>query len=232
MEKNMRLARHVCYGFLALSLAGGAPLASAASKDAFASDEKVQSAQATLDDFRADPGMDSFREQLKTAKAVIVAPSVTRAAAVVGGSGGKAVVLARTGEGDGWSEPAFYKVGAGSVGLQLGVDVSQVVMLVMSDKALNALLSGKFTLGPDAGVAIGGDGSGKASTVTADVVSYARAKGVFLGLSMEGAVITPDNKANEAYYGRPANAVDILVRGNAHSPKSAAIQQSLTALTR
>ena len=188
--------------------------------------QQMRTAQATLDDFRNDPDMRWFREHLKDAKAVIISPRVTRAGFVFGGSGGEALVLARNDTGR-WLGPAFYNMGAGSVGFQIGVDVSEVIVLVMTEKALNALLSPSFRLGGDASVAAGPVGAGAASSVTADMVSFARSKGVYAGVSLDGAVISPDSGANAAFYGKPASPVDILVRGSAGNPAAAPLQQSL-----
>src|SRR5207302_912010 len=105
-----------------------------------ASEQQLQRAQTTLENFRNDPQMAWFRDHLKDAKAVIVAPQVGRGAFIFGGSGGEAVALVREGGGR-WSGPAFYKMGSASVGLQIGGDVSEIVMLVMSDKGVNALLA-------------------------------------------------------------------------------------------
>jgi len=92
---------------------------------------------------------------------------------------------------------------------------------------VNALLSSSFKLGGDMSVAAGPVGAGAGSNITADVISFARAKGVYAGISLEGAVIAPDNKANDAFYGRPASPVDILVRRNVESPASLSLRQSL-----
>jgi lipid-binding SYLF domain-containing protein len=173
-----------------------------------------------------------FREHLKDARAVIISPRVTRAAFVVGGSGGEAVVLSRDGRADRWAGPAFYKLGAGSVGFQIGADVSEVVVLVMTEKARDALLSSSFELGGDASIATGPIGAGASATVTTDLVSFARSKGAYAGVSLEGAVIRPDPQANAAFYGRNASPVDILVRGAVHNPAAAPLQQSLRAAAR
>jgi len=190
------------------------------------SQTEMTRAQATLEKFQNDPQMDGFREKLKDAKAVVIAPRVGRGGLIFGGSGGEAVVLAR--DGSRWSSPAFYKIGAGSVGLQIGGDVSEIVMLVMSDKALNGLLSPKFTLGVDASVAAGPTGIGAGREVPADVLSYARSKGAYAGVSIGGAYIQPDSATNEAYYGKAVTPVDILVRRNVSNPSAASLQRSLS----
>ena len=128
--------------------------------------------------------------------------------------------------------PAFYKMGAGSVGFQIGGDVSEVIILVMSEKALDALLSPSFKLGADASIAAGPVGAGTSSNVTADLVSFARSKGAYAGLSLEGAVIRPDNEANRVFYGRAASPVDILVRGAVNNRAAEPLQESLRAAAR
>ena len=116
---------------------------------------ELRMAQTTLQDFRSDPDMTWFRDHIRDARAIIIAPNVTRAGFVFGGSGGEAVVFSRDRPGAPWVGPAFYNMGAGSVGFQFGVDVSQVVVLAMTERAANALLSPKFTLGGDASIAVG-----------------------------------------------------------------------------
>ncbi len=190
-------------------------------------EQQLQAVQTTLANFQNDPNMTWFRDNLKNARAVIISPRVTKAGFVFGGSGGEAVVLSRhTGDGR-WIGPAFYNMGAGSVGFQIGVELSEVVMLVMSEKGLNALLSPSLKLGGDASIAAGPVGVGKSANVTADVISFARSKGAYAGLSLEGAAITPDTNANKAFYGKPVSPVDILVRHNVESQASQPLRQSL-----
>ena len=193
--------------------------------------QQVGIAQATLANFQNDPEMRAFRSYMGTAKAVVISPRVTKAGFVFGGSGGEALVLARDKSGQ-WLGPAFYNMGAGSVGLQIGVEVSEVVILVMSDKAVNALLSRSFRLGGDASIAAGPIGVGTASTPSADMISFARSRGAFAGLSFDGAVLAPDTGANSAFYGRAASPVDILVRASVNNPAAAPLQQALRQMAR
>jgi SH3 domain-containing YSC84-like protein 1 len=190
------------------------------------SQTELQRSQATLEEFRGDPQMAGFRERLKDAKGVVIAPRVGRGGLIFAGSGGEAVALVRNARGD-WSSPAFYKIASGSVGLQAGGDVSEVVMLLMTERAVNALLNPKFDLGADASVAAGPVGRGTARDMTADVLSYAKARGAYAGVSVGGAYIQPDAAANEAYYGQRVSPTDILVRRNVSNPESASLQRSL-----
>jgi lipid-binding SYLF domain-containing protein len=192
----------------------------------------VQAAQTTLSNFERDPEMTWFRDNVKNARAVIISPRVTRAAFIFGGSGGEAVVLGRDGKAGRWVGPAFYSMGAGSVGFQIGGDVSEVIILVMTEKALDALLTSSFKLGGDASIAAGPVGVGTSATVTTDLVSFARSKGAYAGVSLEGAVIKPDAAANDAFYGRPVSPADILVRASVHNPAAAPLQQALRTIAR
>lgn len=190
--------------------------------------ETVRAAQATLNNFQNDPEMRWFRENLGKARAVIISPRVTRAGFVFGGSGGEALVLARDSATGGWAGPAFYNMGAGSVGFQFGVDVSEMIVLVMSEKALDSLMSSSLNLGADVSVAAGPVGMGAATNVQADMVSFARSRGAYAGLNIEGAVISPDPNANQAFYGTPATPADILVRRTVDNPAALPLQQSLS----
>ena len=169
-----------------------------------------------------------FRNNVRNARAVLIAPRVTRGGFIFGGSGGDAVLLARDTQSGRWAGPAFYTRGTASVGLQIGVDVSEIVVLVMTEKALDALLSKSTKVGADASIAAGPVGTSAASTINADMVSFSRAKGAFAGLAIDGAVISPDNDANSAYYGRAVSPADILIRRTVSNPSSAALQQALS----
>jgi lipid-binding SYLF domain-containing protein len=193
--------------------------------------QQVRAAQTVLDNFKNDPEMTWFRAHVKDARAILISPQVTRAGFVVGGSGGEAVALAR-GTGGRWLGPAFYNMGAGSVGFMAGLDVSEVVVLVLTEKALNGLLSASFKLGGDASITAGPVGVGAAATVTTDMVSFARSKGVYAGVSLDGLVISPDSDANAAYYGKPASPVDIFVRGTVTNTTAAPLQKSLSDMAR
>ncbi len=192
--------------------------------------EQVKSAQATLDTFRSDPQMQWFREHLKDAQGVLISPKVVRAGFILGGSGGEALLLAR--DGRKWIGPAFYNVGTGSIGLQIGAEISEVIVLVMTEKAFDSLMSSSVKLGGDASVAAGPVGIGTGYDITTDMVSFAKAKGAYAGLNLEGAVITPDPAANAAFYGRAASASDVLVRKTISSAEAAPLQRSLSEIAR
>lgn len=175
----------------------------------------ADASQATLNRFIKDPDMSWLRENLPRAKAILISPRILQAGFIVGGSGGNAVLHARTTGGRGWTGPAFYKMGTGSIGLQIGAEAAEMVALVLTEKALNSFLSNSFKLGGDVSVAAGPVGAGTGAPVTADMVVYVRAKGLYGGLNMSGSVITVDDGANQAFYGRPVTPVEILVKQSA-----------------
>jgi SH3 domain-containing YSC84-like protein 1 len=178
----------------------------------------VTAAQSTFGDFQNDPNMTWFRANVGRAKGVLIAPEIVKAGWIFGGSGGRAVLYARDGTGR-WAGPAFYNVGAASVGFQAGLSVSQTITLVMTDKGLNSLLANSVKLGGDASIAAGPVGAGANSDITTDFVAFSRSKGLYGGLNLEGSVISPANEWNSAYYGKNVLPPDILVRGDAHNPQ-------------
>lgn len=175
----------------------------------------TDAAQATLTNFMKDPEMTWLRDNMPRAKAVLVSPQILQAGFIVGGSGGNAVLYARTAHSPGWAGPAFYKIGTGSIGLQAGAEKAEMVALVMSDKALNSFLSTGFKLGADVSVAAGPVGAGTGAPVNADMVIYVRAKGLYGGVNLSGSVISVDDSGNSAFYGRQVSPVDILVKHSA-----------------
>jgi lipid-binding SYLF domain-containing protein/osmotically-inducible protein OsmY len=149
------------------------------------------------------------RELLERAEAVAVFPSVLGAAFIVGGSGGEGLISRRTATG--WSAPAFFKIGGGSVGFQIGAEKTDVILLIMNDGGLKGLLEDKFEFGGEAGVAAGPIGR-KASATTnatldAGILSYSRTKGAFVGAALKGGVLSPDNNKNRALYGKTSKEI-------------------------
>src|SRR5436190_2849438 len=137
----------------------------------------VTTATFTLSGFLNDPDMHWLRNNFRRARAVLIAPTITRAGFIIGGSGGRALVVAREPKTGKWSGPAFYVLVTGSVGFQAGVSVSETVTLVMTEKGLNSLLSSSFKMGGDISVAAGPIGTGAKSDLVADFISFSRSKG-------------------------------------------------------
>jgi lipid-binding SYLF domain-containing protein len=155
---------------------------------------------------------------LARADCVIVLPSVKKVGFIVGGSGGRGPMSCRGGNNFAgqWSAPAMYEIGGASVGLQAGGSSTDFVLLIMSQKGVEAMLVGKTKLGNDATVAAGPTGATASNTVGgSDVLTYGRAKGLFAGMSLGGANLEPDNDANERLYGKKNITAKEIVLQNA-----------------
>ncbi|HXU56757.1 MAG TPA: lipid-binding SYLF domain-containing protein [Casimicrobiaceae bacterium] len=177
----------------------------------------VDAADRTFGDFMRDPQMTWLHDNIRRAKAILIAPEVAKVGFIFGGSGGRAVLLVRNAKTGRWSGPVFYTLATASVGFQAGVSVSQMMTLVMTDKGLNSLMSNSFKMGPDASVAAGPVGAGAKADIITDLVTYSRAKGLYGGINLDGTVVAISEDWNEAYYGKKgARAADIL-RGAARS---------------
>jgi SH3 domain-containing YSC84-like protein 1 len=177
----------------------------------------VDAADRTFGDFMRDPQMTWLHDNIRRAKAVLIAPEVAKAGFIFGGSGGRAVLVVRNAKTGRWSGPVFYTLATASVGFQAGISVSQMMTLVMTDKGLNSLMSNSFKMGPDASVAAGPVGAGAKADIITDLVTYSRAKGLYGGINLDGTVVAISEDWNEAYYGKKgAHATDIL-RGAARS---------------
>ena len=166
--------------------------------------------------------------QLKRARAVLILPSFAQAAFVIGGAGGRGVLLGRQGPGD-WSYPAFYTMGSGSIGFQIGGRVQEIVLIVLTEKGLNALLDSKFKFGAEAGVTVISAGGGIAGATTGavgpDIVAYSKADGLFVGGALEGSYLEPDNDWNALYYGQGARASAIIHERRYTNPGANSLRQ-------
>jgi len=214
---------------LAVAATAALGLAGCASKPTQDDTEaRVDAARTTLANFMRDPDLTWFREHVGNAKALMISPQIVQAGFIVGGSGGSALVIAHNRSGSGWNGPAFYRMATGSIGLQAGAQASEMVALIMSDKALNSLMSTSFKVGGDVSVAAGPVGVGTSAPVTADMIVYTRSKGLYGGANLDGTVITVDDGRNQAYYGQAATPVDILVTRSVNNPYGARLAQAAT----
>ena len=192
-----------------------------------ASDAKqlVEKSKLTFDRFVGMNEMGAFRDMLRTAKGVFISPQVLEGAFIFGLSGGSGVLVARDPGTGNWNGPAFYTVGEASFGLQAGGKASEVVMLAMTDRGVNAMLSPSVKLGADVGVAAGPVGAGASAAtanISADILTFALSKGLYAGISLEGAVVAVRNEWNGAYYKKPGvTPTDILIRKDVSNAQSA-----------
>jgi len=191
----------------------------------------VESARMTVENFQVAPEMDAFRELLSKAKGVFVSPQVLKGAFILGVSGGSGVMLARGDQAkSAWHGPAFYTIGEVSYGLQLGGEASEVILLAMTERGVTAFLSNNLKLGADVGVAAGPVGAGASAAtanLSADIVSFSRSKGMFGGISLNGAVVAIRPSLNQAFYGTKVDATDILIRHKVSKPESAKLIEAV-----
>jgi lipid-binding SYLF domain-containing protein len=184
----------------------------------------VEGAHASAERFSADPDMAWFRDNLSDAEGVLIIPTVAKAGFIIGASGGSGVMLARNAD-DYWSYPAFYTMGSITFGLQIGGEISEIALVIMSKTALDSMLSNDFRLGGDISVAVGPVGAG-AKAQFVDVLAFSRTKaGLYGGLNLEGALFATREDWNRAYYGEDIRAIDILVSGTASNPGADPLRQ-------
>lgn len=189
-------------------------------------DERLGQAKEVFQQIMDTPDKGIPQGLLDRSVCIGIIPGVKKLAFVVGGSHGAGYVLCRKNEGRGpWGPPAGFSISGGSFGLQLGVSDTDFVLLFMNRDGIEKLLQDKFTLGADASVAAGPVGrtaaAGTDAQMTAKVLSYSRSKGLFVGLALDGAVLSPSSEDNRALYGEKISTRDLLLDGNIAPPASA-----------
>lgn len=221
-KEHMRNLKH-CISVLAI--------ASSMSTAAFAADREVKvddrldsAADALTDMMRAsDKGIP--QDLIDKSKCVVVVPGMKKAGFIIGAKYGRGFAVCRRHDGVGWGAPAAMRVEGGSVGFQIGASETDVVVLVMNDGGMRHLLSDKFTLGGEATVAagpVGRDASAQTDAVMrAEMLSYSRSRGLFAGISLEGATLRSDEETNRELYGRDTTSREILT-GDFKTPAVAA----------
>jgi lipid-binding SYLF domain-containing protein len=215
-----------------LVLAAAIGIAAPAVADSVEQQGIVDKARVTVQGFQMDHEVGpTVRKLMKSAKAVVIFPSILKGAFFVGAEGGSGVLLAK-GEGGRWSYPAFYTMGGASFGLQIGGQSSEVMLLIMTSKGINSVINNEVKLGGDISVAVGPIGIGaEASTTTnlrADIYSFSRNAGAYFGASIEGAVIHPRRAWNHAYYGsKSASPNAIVLEGKYVNPQADTLRQTL-----
>ena len=204
----------------------------AAAPGAMAADEEdaqgiVDKARVTFGDFMRDDHYKWMRDHLKDAKGVLIYPQVLKAGFILGGSGGTGVLLSRDGKTGEWTNPAFYTLGSVSFGLQIGGEAAEVVVLVMSQKGMDSLLTSKFKLGGDTSIALGPVGGGAKGDITADFLSFAKSKGLYAGLNLDGSYIDVRESLNKAYYGQAVTPMDIIVKHSVSNKGAVPLREEL-----
>ena len=166
--------------------------------------ELVDKATLSIKKITARTDINNFvKEYLRQAKGVLVIPALLKAGFIVGGEGGSGVLLAKGKSGQ-WSYPAFYTMGAASIGIQFGGQVSETMLIIMTSKGLNSIINNKVTLGGELNAAVGPYGVGvegaTSTALGADIITYSVGKGAFLGGGLEGSVIEKRDSLNQGYY--------------------------------
>jgi lipid-binding SYLF domain-containing protein len=200
-----------------------------ASTTAFAGsqeDARAQNAVRVLTDIQAIPESAIPDKLFDEARAVVVVPDSLKVGLVLGGRSGHGLLSVKTADGT-WSNPVFVKLTGGSIGFQAGVQSSDIVLVFRSDRGLESIVNGKFTLGADAGVAAGPVGR-NASAATdgemkAEIWSWSRARGLFAGVALDGAVLSIDDAADEAVYGQDTTPRMVFESRAPQAPSSAVV---------
>ncbi len=195
----------------------------------------VEKSRFALDSFMSDSAMSAFHDLLKRARGVFITPQLLKGAFVFGVSGGSGVLVARDEKAGLWSGPAFYTVGGASFGLQIGGEASEVILLAMTQRGVSSFLSNSLKLGADVGLAAGPVGAGASAAsanLSADILSFSRSKGLYGGISLDGAVVATRGDWNDAYYGKRVNATDILIRRAVTNPDSGKLIEAVEKATK
>ena len=197
----------------------------------------VDKSKGTLANFMSDANYSWLQKHLGTARGVLIFPQILKAGFFIGGSGGTGILLVRNETTGTWSEPAFYTLGSVTFGFQIGGEAAELIMLAMNRKAIDSLLSSSVKLGGDASVALGPVGGGAKGgvgvpDVTADFVSFAKSKGLYAGLNLEGAVLAVRDGLNDVYYGKTVKPSDIIVKKAVSNPGAKELRTALHQATK
>jgi lipid-binding SYLF domain-containing protein len=185
----------------------------------------------TLQDFMQWPTSQQPHISLGHARAVVICPRIFKAGFFFAGAGGNCVLVSRAGNGT-WSYPAFYALGTASFGLQIGLQDSEILMLIMTDRGLNAVLDSSVKLGAGMSVAIAVLGAGvegdTTTAVGADILVFAIPRGAFAGISLEGSVLSSRTGWDQEYYGQPVDARQIVIQMQGRNPGADPLRELLT----
>jgi SH3 domain-containing YSC84-like protein 1 len=194
---------------LALLITVAMPVSDARANDA---QDIVDKARVTFNGFMRDKNYTWLHTHLKDAKGLLIYPQVLKAGFILGGSGGTGVLVVRGGKKGDWSQPAFYTIGSVTFGLQIGGEAAEVIVMAMSQKAIDSLLASSFKFGGDTSIALGPVGAGAKGNVTSDFLSFAKSKGLYAGINFEGAVVDVRDSLNKEYYGKEVRPADIIIK--------------------
>ena len=191
----------------------------------------VNQATETVQRFKGMPDLKVFADYMPTARGIVVLPSVIKGGFMLGGEGGNGVLLVKTEDGS-WSPPAFYVLGAASLGIQMGLQDTEIILVLRSNGAVSAILDHQGKFGADAGLTIGTIGQGAEISTTTniglDILAFANSKiGLFGGAALEGAVLARRVDLNEAYYGKGATPRGIVYQRQSQNLHADALRAAL-----
>jgi lipid-binding SYLF domain-containing protein len=191
----------------------------------------VDRATLTVQELMSQKVSENPQYMLRRAKGAMICPRVFKAGFFVGGEGGSCVLLARSGNGT-WSYPTFYDIGSGSFGFQFGVQDSQLILLIMTTRGLNAVMDSQVRLGGNVSIAVASVGAGVQGSTTAavgaDIIAFAEARGLFGGVSLEGGVMSARVDENQSYYGQPLAPRQIVLQMQGVNPGADPLREILT----
>jgi SH3 domain-containing YSC84-like protein 1 len=191
----------------------------------------IDRARIVVEEFQADPNFTHVPIYVQNAYAVLIVPDMRQGGLILGVEQGAGVLLARDPISGAWGDPAFYEIWGGSLGLQIGGRSSDVILTLMNPDAVDKLLTTSFKLGADASIAVGRIGAGVGAGTTMrfgeDMYFFARTRGLFGGLALDGSVVNERTAWNEAFYGEGVSARQILLGELAPRPGAAALREAL-----
>lgn len=206
---------------LGLIAAGISPAAAKSER----AERLVERATDTAAYFSTDSAFQPLWDLANDAKAMVIIPRSIRAGFIFGGAAGDGLMIARRSDGS-WSQPTFLTIGAASFGLQAGGEASEIILLVMTNRGMEQLLSTSAKLGADASIAAGPIGAG-AKAQTTDILAFSRSRGLYGGLSLEGAILKTRRDLNRAYYNTDASPAEIVYKGDAYNPGATSLLNSV-----
>ncbi|WP_408740270.1 lipid-binding SYLF domain-containing protein [Acetobacter sp. AN02] len=215
----------------AVLVAGVSIVAAVPARAADSQQTLVDKATLTVQDMFSGAKPDSgIMKNIRDARAVLICPSIFEMSIVFGGSGGGCLLLARDAQGS-WSDPAFYRLSSGSFGLQLGMQDSQVMFFIMTDRGLQALLDSQMKLGANASASFAtmgsGVGSGNAGRSNTDITGIQKSKGLFAGASLSGSKLSVNSSANRSYYNQAVGPEDIVITMRVNNPAADSLRSIL-----
>ncbi|MBV9330319.1 MAG: lipid-binding SYLF domain-containing protein [Alphaproteobacteria bacterium] len=224
----MKLSGIAAAALLGLGLAAATIPAAARASD---QTDLLRRATETAENMNRDPAFEGARHMLRHARAVLIVPTLVKGGFIFGGEGGNGVLLARTRRG--WSNPAFYSFGGASFGFQIGLEQAEIVLLIMSDRALRAVEQEQFKFGAGAGLTVvtlsGGAEGATAPNLTGDIIVWTSATGAYGGLTLNGSIIKPREEWNEDFYNRDVRPSEILA-GRVRNPQANALRDEISSV--